>query len=46
MDGMVQLKLAGDVYNGAYAPGNTLRNGGSVTSFIIKARRWWRKRIP
>ena len=30
LDGMVQLKLAGDTYNGAYAPGNTLRNGESV----------------
>lgn len=30
LDGMVQLKLAGDMYNGAFAPGNTLRNGESV----------------
>ena len=30
LDGMVQLKLSGDVYQGAYAPGNTLRNGESV----------------
>lgn len=27
IDSLVQLKIAGDMYNGAYAPGNTLRNG-------------------
>ncbi|MGL5438073.1 MAG: glycoside hydrolase family 36 protein [Lachnospiraceae bacterium] len=30
LDGMVQIKLAGDIYNGAYAPGNTLRGGEST----------------
>ena len=38
LDGMVQLKLAGDVYNGAYAPGNTLRNGGSVDQLHYKSQ--------
>ena len=31
LDSLVQVKLAGDMYKGAYAPGNTLRNGESVT---------------
>ena len=30
IDSLVQLKIAGDMYNGAYAPGNTLRNGEST----------------
>lgn len=30
LDSLVQLKLVGDVYNGAYAPGNTMREGESV----------------
>ncbi|MDO4276085.1 MAG: alpha-galactosidase [Eubacteriales bacterium] len=30
LDSLVQVKLAGDMYNGAFAPGNTLRNGESV----------------
>lgn len=30
LDSMVQLKIKGDMYNGAYAPGYTLRNGESV----------------
>lgn len=30
LDAMVQVKLSGDIYNGAYAPGNTLRGGESV----------------
>ena len=38
LDGMVQFKLAGDVYNGAYAPGNTLRNGGSVDQLHYKSQ--------
>lgn len=29
-DSMVQLKIEGDMYNGAFAPGNTLRGGESV----------------
>ena len=33
-DPMVQVKLAGDVYNGCFAPGNTLR--GSESSFRLK----------
>lgn len=30
LDSLVQLKIAGDIYNGSYALGNTLRNGESV----------------
>ena len=30
IDSLVQLKITGDMYNGAYAPGNTLRNGEST----------------
>lgn len=30
LDSFVQLKLSGDTYQGAYAPGNTLREGESV----------------
>ena len=33
-DPMVQVKIAGDVYNGCFAPGNTLR--GSESSFRLK----------
>ena len=36
LEGMVQIKLAGDTYNGAYAPGNTLRNGESVLRLHYK----------
>lgn len=38
LDGMVQVKLSGDVYNGAYAPGNTLRNGESVERLHYKSQ--------
>ena len=38
LDSMVQLKLTGDIYNGAYAPGNTLRNGESVDRLIYKSQ--------
>lgn len=38
LDGMVQLKLTGDVYHGAYAPGNTLRNGESVERLRFKSQ--------
>lgn len=31
LDSLIQVKLVGDMYKGAYAPGNTLRNGESVT---------------
>lgn len=34
LDSMVQIKLAGDMYNGAYAPGNTLRNGESTRRLL------------
>ena len=30
VDSLVQIKLAGDMYNGAYAQGQTLREGASV----------------
>ena len=36
LDPLVQIKLAGDMYNGAYAPGNTLRNGESTWRFVLK----------
>lgn len=38
LDPMVQIKLAGDIYNGAYAPGNTLRNGESVNRLLYKSQ--------
>ncbi len=38
LDGMVQMKLAGDIYQGAYAPGNTLRNGESVDRLHYKSQ--------
>lgn len=30
LDSLIQLKISGDMYQGAYAPGSTLRNGESV----------------
>lgn len=39
LDGMVQLKLTGDIYNGAYAPGNTLRGGESVRRLRFKEQK-------
>lgn len=36
VDSLVQLKLAGDTYNGAYAQGQTLREGGSVKALHFK----------
>ncbi len=30
VDSLIQVKLAGDLYNGAYAQGQTLRDGGTV----------------
>ncbi len=36
LDPLVQVKLAGDVYKGGYAPGNTLRCGESAMSLILK----------
>ncbi|HCT92460.1 MAG TPA: alpha-galactosidase [Lachnospiraceae bacterium] len=44
LDGMVQVKLAGDTYNGAYAPGNTLRNGESVERLRYKSQETIRER--
>lgn len=38
LDSLVQVKLAGDVYKGAYAPGNTLRNGESVTRLCYESQ--------
>lgn len=38
LDAMVQIKLAGDIYNGAYAPGNTLRNGESTDRLRYKSQ--------
>lgn len=34
LDGMVQMKLTGDVYKGAYAPGNSMR--GSMSTKCMK----------
>lgn len=36
LDGMVQLKIAGDIYPGGYASGNTLRNSESVERLTFK----------
>ena len=30
LDPLVQIQFAGDIYNGGYAPGQTLRNGEST----------------
>lgn len=38
LDSMVQLKIEGDTYNGAYAPGNTLRNGESVRRLCYESQ--------
>ncbi len=39
VDGLVQLKLAGDVYNGAYSMGQTLREGQSVRAMIYEKQK-------
>ncbi|MDO5136415.1 MAG: alpha-galactosidase [Eubacteriales bacterium] len=39
LDSMVQLKIAGDMYNGAYAPGNTMRNGESVRRLSLSGQK-------
>ncbi|RKD30426.1 glycoside hydrolase family 36 protein [Lacrimispora algidixylanolytica] len=36
LDGMVQLKITGDIYPGGYACGNTLRNSESVERLTFK----------
>jgi alpha-galactosidase len=36
LDGMVQLKITGDIYPGGYASGNTLRNSESVERLTFK----------
>ena len=36
LDGMVQLKISGDIYQGSYAPGNTLRNGESTERLLFE----------
>lgn len=37
VDSLIQWKLTGDIYQGGYAAGNTLRNGGSVK--VLRFRR-------
>lgn len=39
VDCLVQVKLAGDIYNEAYALGNSMRNGESVRRFALKEQR-------
>lgn len=39
LDSMVQVKLTGDIYNGGYASGNTLRNGESVDLLTLEGQR-------
>ena len=36
VDSLVQVKLAGDIYNEAYALGNSMRNGESVRRLVLK----------
>jgi alpha-galactosidase len=36
LDGMVQLKITGDIYPGGYASGNTMRNSESVERLTFK----------
>lgn len=38
IDSLVQIKLVGDTYNGAYAPGVTMRQSPSVTGFKYKSQ--------
>ena len=38
LDPMVQVKLTGDMYQGCYAPGNTLRNGESTQRLKMAAQ--------
>ena len=38
LDPMVQVKLTGDMYQGCYAPGNTLRNGESTQRLKMTAQ--------
>jgi alpha-galactosidase len=40
IDCLVQLKLAGDEYPGAFAQGHTMRNSGSVRSFRFEGQSW------
>lgn len=39
LDPMVQVKLTGDIYQGCYAPGNTLRNGESTQKLTLKSQK-------
>ena len=39
VDSLVQLKLTGDIYNEAYALGNSMRNGESVRRLVLKEQR-------
>lgn len=38
LDSLIQVKLTGDVYNGAYAPGNTLRMGESTARLCYQSQ--------
>lgn len=39
-DSLVQVKLVGDMYNGAYAQGQTLREGGSVKKLRYEGQKY------
>lgn len=39
VDSLVQVKLAGDEYNGAFAPGQTMREGGSVKQLRFREQK-------
>lgn len=39
LDPMLQVKLTGDIYQGCYAPGNTLRNGESTQKLTLKSQK-------
>lgn len=39
LDSMVQLKLMGDAYNGAYGPGQTMRCGESTQRLVFESQR-------
>ncbi|MDK2808603.1 MAG: alpha-galactosidase [Clostridiales bacterium] len=41
IDSLIQVKLAGDVYNGAYSGGMTLRQSESVNQFRFKEQKVW-----
>ena len=39
VDSLVQVKLTGDIYNEAYALGNSMRNGESVRRLVFREQR-------